>query len=160
MMKLNDGLGHMERSAHSWDMLPGHPPFPRSICTSITRSLPQIPISKSLRMEISSTLMSPQFWMLPRRYIADFLGRSSLSTARARLDWESLLMRYCSGQARGASGRYWCSHPRRCRGSGFSIVRELGHGVGRRFHVGPQSHILVNGTGVGSAQEWCSRSRQ
>jgi len=25
MMKLNDGLGHMERSAHSWDMLPRSP---------------------------------------------------------------------------------------------------------------------------------------
>jgi len=48
MMKLNDGLGHMERSAHSWDMPQVTLPFPDRFALVSMRSCHGIPNPKQI----------------------------------------------------------------------------------------------------------------
>lgn len=133
----------------------GHPPFPRSICTSVNEVVCHgIPSAKQILKE--GDIINIDVTPLLDGYHGDtsrtfFVGKPSPVAQKLVEVTETCMMRGIAEIKPGARvGDIGAAIQKYAEAHGFSVVREMvGHGVGREFHTEPQiPHYGMRGTGV------------
>jgi methionyl aminopeptidase len=134
---------------------PGHPPFPRSICTSVNHVVCHgIPSPKQILRD--GDIMNIDVTLILEGYYGDtsrmFLVGNPSPLARKLVEvTEEAMMRGIAEVKPGARiGDIGAAIQEYAESCGFSVVRDMvGHGVGRRFHMEPQiPHYGERGTGL------------
>ncbi|MGB3513490.1 MAG: type I methionyl aminopeptidase [Microcoleaceae cyanobacterium] len=134
---------------------PGHPPFTRSICTSVNEVVCHgIPSSKDILKD--GDIVNIDVTPILDGYHGDtsrtFLVGNPSTTARKLVEvTKECMMRGIAEVKPGARvGDIGWAIQEYAEANGFSVVREMvGHGVGRQFHTEPQiPHYGKRGRGL------------
>ncbi|MGJ3246298.1 MAG: type I methionyl aminopeptidase [Elainellaceae cyanobacterium] len=134
---------------------PGHPPFPRSICTSVNNVVCHgIPSPKQILRD--GDIINIDVTPILNGYHGDtsktfLVGNPSASAKKLVEVTEESMMRGIAEIKPGARiGDIGAAIQEHAEAHGFSIVREMvGHGVGRQFHIEPQiPHYGTRGSGL------------
>lgn len=134
---------------------PGHPPFPRSICTSINEVVCHgIPHPKQILKD--GDIINIDVTPILDGYHGDtsrtFLVGNPSATARKLVEVTQECMRRGIAQIKPGArvGDIGAAIAQQAQANGFSVVREMvGHGVGRQFHTEPQiPHFGKRGKGL------------
>lgn len=134
---------------------PGHPPFPRSICTSVNQVVCHgIPSPKQILKE--GDIVNIDVTPILDGYHGDtsktfFVGNPTASARKLVEVTEASMMRGIAEIKPGARiGDIGAAIQDYAEAHGFSVVREMvGHGVGRQFHMAPQiPHVGKRGKGM------------
>lgn len=134
---------------------PGHPPFPRSICTSVNEVVCHgIPNSKQILKD--GDIINIDVTPLLDGYHGDTsrtvcVGNPSASARKLVEVTEECMMRGIAEIKPGARvGDIGAAIQEHAEANGFSVVRDMvGHGVGRQFHMEPQiPHYGKRGRGL------------
>jgi len=123
---------------------PGHPPFPRSICTSVNEVVCHgIPNPKQILKD--GDIINIDVTPLLNGYHGDtsrtfLVGNVSAEVRKLVEVTEACLMRGIAEIHPGARiGDIGAAIQTHAEANGFSVVREMvGHGVGKQFHMEPQ----------------------
>ncbi|GAB4381696.1 MAG: type I methionyl aminopeptidase [Elainellaceae cyanobacterium] len=146
---------HGATSAQLGYMPPGHPPFPRSICTSVNEVVCHgIPNPQQILKD--GDIVNIDVTPLLNGYHGDtsktFLVGNPSATARTLVEvTQASMMRGIAAIQPGARvGDIGAAIQAYAEANGFSVVREMvGHGVGRQFHMEPQiPHYGKPGSGL------------
>ncbi|YAF95999.1 MAG: type I methionyl aminopeptidase [Nodularia sp. CChRGM 3473] len=134
---------------------PGHPPFPRSICTSVNEVICHgIPNPKQILKD--GDIINIDVTPILDGYHGDtsktfLVGNPSASAQKLVEVTEECMMQGIAEIKPGARiGDIGAAIQEYAEANGFSVVREmLGHGVGRQFHMEPQiPHYGRRGNGL------------
>lgn len=133
---------------------PGHPPFPRSICTSVNHQVCHaIPGDKKLKagdiVNIDVTVIKDGFHGDTSRMF--YVGEPSIQARRlCEITFAAMWRGVRAVKPGGYLGDVGHAIQKYAEANGFSVVREFcGHGIGRAFHEEPQVlHYGKIGTGV------------
>ncbi|MBD2462773.1 type I methionyl aminopeptidase [Oscillatoria sp. FACHB-1407] len=134
---------------------PGHPPFPRSICTSVNEVVCHgIPHPKQILKD--GDIVNIDVTPLLDGYHGDtsktFLVGNPSVTARklVQVTEEAMLLGIAAIRPGARIGDIGAAIQEHAEVNGFSVVRDMvGHGVGRQFHMAPQiPHYGKRGTGL------------
>jgi methionyl aminopeptidase len=134
---------------------PGHPPFPRSICTSVNEVVCHgIPNRKQILK--NGDIVNIDVTPILDGYHGDtsktfLVGNPSASARKLVEVTQECMMRGIAEIKPGARvGDIGAAIQEYAEANGFSVVRDMvGHGVGRQFHTEPQiPHYGQRGSGV------------
>ncbi len=131
----------------------GHPPYPKSICSSINHVVCHgVPNDKPLKkgdiVNLDITTIKDGFHGDTSRMF--FVGETSILAKRlCRITHECMWVGIEQVKAGGYLGDIGQAIQRHAERNGFSVVKEFcGHGIGRKFHEEPQVlHYGKAGTG-------------
>jgi methionyl aminopeptidase len=134
---------------------PGHPPFPRSICTSVNEVVCHgIPNPKQILKD--GDIINIDVTPILNGYHGDtsktfLVGNASAATRKLVETTQESMMRGIAEIKPGKKvGDIGAAIQEYAEANGFSVVREMvGHGVGRQFHTEPQiPHYGKRGSGL------------